>query len=126
MRACGRRSTISGRAFASATFTLPWPTPCTQPAASLRIPAGACEGTTRKGSCWTSGKGKQGLVYRDPAGTSDGVRSVTMGADVLKIVAKPTATPVRRARAQLLVGPRVSSPQQFRFRGMHERGDRRR
>jgi len=75
-----------------------------QPAASLRIPAGACEGTTTKGSCWTSGKGKLGLVYRDPAGTSDGVRSAMMGADVLRIIARPTATPVRRARAQLLVG----------------------
>jgi hypothetical protein len=75
-----------------------------QLATSLRIPAGRCQDDQRKGSCWTFSKRLAAPVYRDPAGESDGVRSVTLSADVLEVRAKVTAAPVRHARAQLLVG----------------------
>jgi hypothetical protein len=74
-----------------------------QLATSAGVPAGSCTGDQRKGSCWTSGK--QGAkLYRDPAGESDGVRLVRLGSGAVTLRAQANATPVRRARAQLLVG----------------------
>ncbi len=78
--------------------------PASQLVAGLGIPAGSCPGTQRKGACWTFSKQLAAPIYRDPAGMSDGVRSVALGANVLKVVAKPGVTPVKRVRGQLLVG----------------------
>jgi predicted acyl esterase len=72
--------------------------------ASAGIPAGACQGTQRKGSCWTFSKRLAAPVYRDPAGQSDGVRSAVLDGNALTVRAKGTAAPVRGGRSQLLVG----------------------
>jgi predicted acyl esterase len=71
---------------------------------SAGIPAGACPGKQRKGPCWTFSRQLAAPIYRDPAGQSDGVRSVVLDSTVLKVRAKVTAAPVRRARTQLLIG----------------------
>jgi hypothetical protein len=75
--------------------------------ASAAIPAGACPDKHR-GPCWRS-KGKEAArQYLDPPGTVDGVRAVHFGGGrrlSLALRATLDATPVRRARAQLLSGP---------------------
>lgn len=92
-----------GRAESSTAYRLCVWDASSQLATSAGVPAGLCPGEQRTGACWTIGK-RGSWRYRDPAGASDGVRSVEFGSGALKLRAKVQAAPVRRARAQLLVG----------------------
>jgi predicted acyl esterase len=92
-----------GRAESSTAYRLCAWDATSQLATSAGVPAGLCPGKQRKGTCWTIGK-HGAWRYRDPAGESDGVRFVRFGSGTLKVRAKVQAAPVRRARAQLLVG----------------------